>query len=124
MKTSTAKNIDEFISNYPTDVQTILQELRQTIHKAAPEAKEKISYGIPTFTLHGNLVHFSAYPSHIGFYPGAAPVEQFKKELSAYKTSKGTVQFPLNKPLPLDLISTITKACVQRNQSKASNKKS
>lgn len=113
------KTIDEFIGNYPADVQDILQKIRQTIAAVAPDAKEKISYGIPTFTLNGkNLVHFSAYTSHIGFYPGAAPIKEFEKELVDYKTSKGTVQFPLDKPIPYDLIKTITKNCAERNLSK------
>lgn len=110
--------IDEFISQYPENVQAILQRVRSTIQSAAPDAKEKISYGIPTFTLNGNLIHFSAYTHHIGLYPGAAPVEDFKKELEGYKTSKGTVQFPLDKPIPYDLITKITKVCVARNQAK------
>lgn len=107
------KTIDEFIANYPDDTQVILQKIRQTIQDVSPDAKEKISYGIPTFTLNGkNLVHFSAYAKHIGFYPGSAPIKEFKKELSGYKTSKGTVQFPLNKPIPYDLIQKITEYVV------------
>lgn len=107
--TNTAiKTIDEFISNYPENVQEILQKIRQTIHEVAPEAKEKISYGIPTFTLKGNLVHFSAYEHHIGFYPGAGAIVAFKDDLKAYNTSKGTVRFPLDQPIPYDLIKNIT----------------
>ncbi len=108
------KTIDEFISNYPENVQGILQKIRQTIHGVTPEAKEKISYGIPTFTLKGNLVHFSAYEHHIGFYPGAGAIVAFKDDLKAYNTSKGTVQFPLDQPIPYDLIKKITKYCVQK----------
>lgn len=110
------KTIDEFISKYSDDVQVILEKIRETIKEVAPEAKEKISYGIPTFTLNGkNLVHFSAYAKHIGFYPGSAPIKEFEKELTAYKTSKGTIQFPLNKPIPYELIKKITKTCAARN---------
>jgi uncharacterized protein YdhG (YjbR/CyaY superfamily) len=102
------KTIDEFISNYPENVQGILQKIRQTIHGVTPEAKEKISYGIPTFTLKGNLVHFSAYEHHIGFYPGAGAIVAFKDDLKAYNTSKGAVQFPLDQHIPYDLIKKIT----------------
>lgn len=109
------KNIDEYISNFPEPVQAILEKVRTTIQAAAPEATEKISYGIPTFYLKKNLVHFAAYPHHIGFYPGAAPLEEFKDKLTAYNTSKGTVQFPLDQPIPYDLIKDITEFCVQRN---------
>lgn len=109
------KTIDEYIANFPPEVQEKLQQMRQTIAAAAPEAKEKISYGIPTFTLNGNLVHFGGYPTHIGFYPGPAGVSEFKEKLSAYETSKGTIKFPLDKPLPLDLVREITLVCVVRN---------
>ena len=102
------KTIDQFIANYPENVQEILQKIRQTIHEVAPEAKEKISYGIPTFKLKGNLVHFSAYEHHIGFYPGAGAIVTFKDDLKAYNTSKGTVQFPLDQPIPYDLIKRVT----------------
>ncbi len=111
-------NIDEFISNYPVEVQAVLQKVRQTIQQAAPEAKEKISYGIPTFTFHGNLVHFSGYEHHIGFYPGAAPIVQFEKELKPYETSKGTVRFLIDKPIPHDLITKMTHAAIERNLEK------
>lgn len=103
------KTVDEFISKYPDDIQIILEKIRETIKEVAPEAKEKISYGIPTFTLNGkNLVHFSAYVKHIGFYPGSAAIKDFQKDLTVYKTSKGTIQFPLDKPIPYDLIQKIT----------------
>jgi uncharacterized protein YdhG (YjbR/CyaY superfamily) len=110
-----ATSIDEFIARFPPNIQAVLQELRTTIQQAAPEAKEKISYGIPTFTLGGNLVHFSAYEKHIGFYPGSGPVAEFANELKAYETSKGTVRFPLDKPLPLELIRKMTLFAIQRN---------
>ncbi|MBL7710591.1 MAG: DUF1801 domain-containing protein, partial [Chitinophagaceae bacterium] len=98
-----AKNTDEFIAGFPKETQELLNKIRAIIQKAAPKATETISYGIPTFVLEGNLVHFSGYKTHIGFYPGAAGIEAFTKELSNYVTSKGTVQFPLDKPLPVGL---------------------
>lgn len=101
--------IDEYIATFPKDVQKILKQLRATIKAAAPEAEEKISYQIPTFALKGNLVHFAAYKAHIGFYPGASGIKTFAQDLANYQTSKGTVQFPLQDPLPLELISNIVK---------------
>ncbi len=114
------KTIDEFISNYPDNVQVILQKIRQSIHEVAPEAEEKISYGIPTFTLNGNLVHFSAYKHHIGFYPGSEAILAFTDDLKPYITSKGTVQFPLDKPIPYGLIKKITKYRVQQGDMRQS----
>ncbi len=111
-------SIDEYIKTFPRDIQDILEELRQTIRDAAPEAKEAISYQIPTFKLNGNLVHFAAFKNHIGFYPTSSGIEAFKKELSTYKCSKGTVQFPLDKPVPLDLVKRIVLFRVKENQAK------
>jgi uncharacterized protein YdhG (YjbR/CyaY superfamily) len=116
-------NIDEYISNFPADVQVLLQKVRQTIHDAAPEATEKISYGIPTFYLHGNLVHFGGFKNHIGFFPASSGVARFKDELEKYATSKGTVQFPLEAPIPFDLITRIVEFRVQENLFKATQKK-
>jgi len=113
-----ASTIDEFISNYPKAIQVIMQELRSEIHELVPEAKEKISYGIPTFAFHGNLVHFAAFTHHIGFYPGASPIAEYKKELKPYVTSRGTVRFPIDKPLPYPLIRKLVKAAVKRNLTK------
>src|SRR4030042_3201277 len=110
--------IDTFIAGFPKGTQKILEQLRSTIRKTAPGAEEKIAYGIPTFTLHGNLVHFSAYKHHIGFYPTSSGIQAFKNELSDYKSAKGSVQFPLDKPLPLDLISKIVKFRVNENLEK------
>jgi uncharacterized protein YdhG (YjbR/CyaY superfamily) len=118
----TLHNIDEYIANFPADIQEILQELRATIKAAAPEAEEAISYQMPTFKLKGNLVHFAAYKNHIGFYPVPRGIEAFQEELSAYKGSKGTVQFPLDRPLPLDLISRIVRFRVKDNLEKAEAK--
>ena len=112
--------IDEFISGYPENVQKILQQMRQTIQKAAPEAKEKISYGIPTFTLGGkNLVHCSAYPKHIGFYPGSQAIVDFANDIKGYETSKGTIRFPLDKPIPYDLVDKITRYRVNLSTKKS-----
>lgn len=110
--------IDEFIATFPEDVRQVLQQLRETIRRAAPAARETINYGIPTFTLNGNLVHFSAYPRHIGFYPGASGIERFKEELTAYPSSKGAIRFPLLEPLPLDLIARIVAFRVAENMTK------
>jgi uncharacterized protein YdhG (YjbR/CyaY superfamily) len=108
-------SIDEYIATFPADIQAILQELRATIHAAAPEATEKISYQMPTFYLKGNLVHFGAFTNHIGFYPAPRGIEAFQKELSAYKGSKGAVQFPIDEPLPLELVSRIVRFRVEEN---------
>jgi uncharacterized protein YdhG (YjbR/CyaY superfamily) len=111
--------IDEYIADFPKDVQPLLEKVRMTIRKAAPDAEEAIKYQIPTFVLKGNLIHFGGYKNHIGLYPGSKPVEEFKDELSRYEVSKGTIRFPLDKPIPLGLISKITKFCVKRNLAKA-----
>ena len=110
------QSIDEYIKAFPEDVQPILKGLRAAIKAAAPGAGETISYGIPTFTLNGNLVHFAAYKNHIGFYPTSSGIRAFKKELSPYKTSTGTVQFAIDKPLPLALISKIVRFRVAENK--------
>jgi uncharacterized protein YdhG (YjbR/CyaY superfamily) len=110
-------NIDEYISNYPDDTQLKLKEIRKAIQKIAPEAKEKIAYGIPTFVYHGNLVHFGGFKDHIGFFPGASGVTAFENELRKYETSKGTIRFSLEKPLPLALIRRIVKFRIQENLS-------
>lgn len=115
--------IDLYIANFPKETQKRLQQIRETIRKAAPEAEEKIGYGIPTFVWHGNLVHFAGYKHHIGFYPGAAGIVHFSKEMSAYKQSKGAVQFPLDKPLPLALVTKITKFRLKQNLEKVNGKK-
>src|SRR4030067_3387220 len=107
--------MDEYIRSFPQDVQAILEKLRQTIKKAAPDAEEAISYQMPVFKLHGNLVYFAAFKDHIGFFPTSSGVAAFKKELSSYKTSKGTVRFPIDKPLPLALIGRIVKFRAQEH---------
>jgi uncharacterized protein YdhG (YjbR/CyaY superfamily) len=120
---SVPQNIDEYIAGFPTEVQKILKKLRLTIRKAAPDAQETIKYQIPTFTLNGNLVHFAAYKNHIGFYPAPTGIEKFKHELSGYEGAKGSVRFPLDKPIPLDLISKIVKFRVEKNLQKAEAKR-
>jgi uncharacterized protein YdhG (YjbR/CyaY superfamily) len=124
MQKINANSIDEYIAAFPKNIQKKLEQLRRTISKAAPEAKEIINYGIPTFTLEGNLVHFAAYDSHIGFYPTPSGIEAFKKDLSPYKLSKGTVQIPLDQPLPLELISRIIQFRVKENLERAAFKRS
>jgi uncharacterized protein YdhG (YjbR/CyaY superfamily) len=117
------KTIDEYINTFPKNVRNILNELRQTIKEAAPEAEETINYQIPTFTLHGNLVHFAAFKNHIGFYPTPSGMEAFKKELSTYKGAKGSVQFPIDQPLPLPLIRRIVEYRVKENLERKQKKK-
>ena len=102
------KTIDEYIKTFPPDIQSVLEKMRQTIRKAAPEAIEVISYQMPAFKLDGILVFFAAHKNHIGFYPTSSGIEAFQEELSHYKASKGAVQFPLDKPIPFDLVAKIT----------------
>jgi uncharacterized protein YdhG (YjbR/CyaY superfamily) len=122
-KPTPLKTIDDYIAGFPTEVQEILEKIRSTIRKAAPDAKETINYGIPTFTLNGNLVHFAGFKNHIGFYPTPSGIEKFKEELSAYAGAKGSVQFPLDKPMPLGLIRNIVKFRVKENLERAAGKK-
>ena len=117
-------SIDEYIATFPKVTQNILQEARATIQAAAPDAEEKISYQMPTFFLKGNLVHFAAYANHIGFYPTPSGIEAFKGELSIYEGAKGSVQFPIDQPLPLKLITKIVKFRVTENLKKAATKSS
>ena len=112
-------DIDSYIACFPLETRKILEKLRATIRKAAPESKETISYGIPTFTFYGNLVHFGGYEKHIGFYPGPEGIASFKEELSAYKGGKGTIQFPLDNSIPYSLITKIVKFRVLKNTEKA-----
>jgi len=112
------RTVNEYISKSPKNVRDILQELRRIIGESAPAADETISYGIPTFDLDGrHLVHFAAYKNHIGFYPTSSGIEAFKKELSSFKTSRGTVQFPLEKPIPFDLVKRIVEFRVKEIKS-------
>lgn len=109
MKRTPPKDIDEYIARYPKGVQTKLRKIRATIRKAAPDATEAISYQIPTFKLGGNLIHFAAFPDHISLFPTSSGITAFRKELAAYQISKGTVKFPMDEPIPYDLISRITR---------------
>lgn len=118
------ETMDEYINTFPENVRRILNELRQTIKEVAPDAEETINYQIPTFTLNGNLVHFAAFEHHIGFYPTPGGMQAFKKELSGYKGAKGSVQFPMNEPLPLPLIRRIVEFRVKENLEKKQKKKS
>jgi len=123
MENPGAQTIDEYIAGFPEPVRTLLEQLRERIRQTAPEAGEKISYRIPTFDLHGNLVHFAGYKQHIGFYPSSSGIAAFQDELGAYKTSKGTVQFPLDEPLPLDLVERIVAFRVEENRARAEAKR-
>ena len=125
MKTDQAAptNIDEYIAGFPPEIREILEKVRTTIREAAPGAEEAIKYQLPTFTLKGNLVHFGAFKQHIGFYPTPSGTEEFKKELSAYEGAKGSVRFPLDKPIPFSLISKIVKFRVKENLERAEAKR-
>ncbi|MGB8192237.1 MAG: DUF1801 domain-containing protein, partial [Chitinophagaceae bacterium] len=116
------KTVEEYLSAFPDSTKKLLKELRRTIKESAPDAEELISYNMPAYKLHGALVYFAAYKGHIGFYPITSGIRAFEKELSAYEGSKGTVKFPLDKPLPLKLISRIVKYRVKENLEKAAAK--
>ncbi|OGX79965.1 hypothetical protein A6395_04645 [Exiguobacterium sp. SH31] len=107
MKQTKVTTVDEYILQFPVEVQAILQTLRKLVKDISPEAEEKMSYQMPTYYLKGNLVHFAAYKNHIGFYPTPTGIEAFKDELSDYKSAKGSVQFPIDKPIPFELIKRI-----------------
>ena len=109
MRMNQAKNVDAYIAEFPSEVQELLQKLRATIVKAVPGLTETIKYGMPTYVLKRNLIHFAGYKNHIGLYPGAKAVENFKPDLAKYELAKGTIRFPLDKPLPVALITKITK---------------
>jgi uncharacterized protein YdhG (YjbR/CyaY superfamily) len=115
-------NIDEYIATFPEETQKALKEMRAIIKAAAPKATEKISYQMPTFYLNGNLVYFAAWKSHIGFYPVTSGIKAFENELASYEVSKGTIKFPLGKPLPRKLITKMVKFRVEENQNKAEAK--
>ena len=115
-------SIDAYIASFPDEIQALLEAMRATIRAAAPEAEEKISYQMPTFFLQGNLVHFAAFKQHIGFYPAPRGIEEFKEELSTYKGAKGSVQFPFDQPLPLDLVARIVRFRVAENMAAAEAK--
>ena len=120
----TAESIDGYIHNCPENIQLILQKLRSSLQALMPEAQEVISYGIPTFKLKGkNVVHYAAFKNHISLFPGASGVQAFEEQLTFYTTSKGTIQFPLNQPLPMELITTIVKFRIEETLAKTTKKK-
>ena len=114
--------VDQYIQAQPDNIRALLTALREAIRRAAPEATEKISYGVPTFDYYGNLVHFAAFKKHIGFYPTPSGIEAFKEELQRYKHAKGSVQFPLTEPLPLDLVARIVASRVRENAEKGAKR--
>ncbi|KQO25076.1 hypothetical protein ASF10_07865 [Flavobacterium sp. Leaf82] len=122
MDTKKPENIDEYIGAFPNDVQEILEKIRATIQEAAPDAKEKISYSMPAFEQNGIVVYFAAYKNHIGLYALPSGNESFKEELSKYKSGKGSVQFPLDQPMPFELITKIVKFRIKENIEKAKKK--
>ncbi len=122
MKENAVNTIDEYMLQFPIEIQTILTELRAFITKLVPEATQKISYQMPTFYLYGNLVHFAAHKNHIGFYPAPSAIEAFQEEISKYKWAKGSVQFPLNEPMPYELIKKMVLFRVKENTNKHNDK--
>ncbi len=116
-------NVDEYIAGYPPEVQVILRKIRKTVREVAPGAQEAINYKMPAYWLKGNLIHFAAYKKHIGMYPAPTAVAEFKKELSIYKGAKSTMRFPLDEPIPFDLIRRIVKFRVKENLKKAAAKR-
>ena len=122
-KRTAAGNIDQYIAGFPEDVQEVLEKIRMTIREEAPDAEEAIKYQIPTFILKGNLVHFAAFKNHIGFYPTPQGIEEFAAELAPYASGKGSAQFPLDKPIPFDLIRRIVRLRVEKTLAKAEAKK-
>lgn len=123
MEQNASQEIDKYIAGFPPEIQEKLRTLRQVIHEEAPEALEAFSYQMPTFKLHGNLVHFAAFKNHIGFYPTPSGVTAFEQDLAPYQTSKGAAQFPHNQPLPLDLVRRIVRYRVDENTRLAAEKK-
>jgi uncharacterized protein YdhG (YjbR/CyaY superfamily) len=121
MKRPVPECIDEYIANFPPDVQAVLEQVRATIRAAAPQAEEAIKYCLPTFVLHGNLVHFGAFQNHLGFYATPSGNEKFRRELAKYDGAKGSVQFPWDEPIPYDLIAKIVRFRVQENTARATN---
>ena len=120
---SAPASVDAYIAGSPPDVRAVLQKIRSTVRKAAPDAEEKISYMMPAIFLEGPLVYYAAFKNHIGFFPTSTGVQAFKSELAAYETSKGTIRFPLDKPVPLVLIARIVKFRVKENRSRAAAKR-
>jgi uncharacterized protein YdhG (YjbR/CyaY superfamily) len=122
LKGNPITTMDEYIAQFPKNVRDILEELRKVIHETAPGAEEAMRYGIPTFRFRGNLVHFAAFKNHIGFYPAPSAINAFTEELSKYKLSKGTVQFPINEPLPFALVREIVRYRLKENRDRKDSK--
>jgi uncharacterized protein YdhG (YjbR/CyaY superfamily) len=118
----TFATINEYISEFPEEIRVILEQVRETIQQAAPEAKEAIRYGMPTFVLNGNLVHFAAYKNHIGFYPAPSGIDAYLDDLAVYRTGKGTIQFPINQPIPFNLVKKVVEFRVNENLGKRKGK--
>jgi uncharacterized protein YdhG (YjbR/CyaY superfamily) len=116
-------SIDEYIAGFPPDVQQMLEQIRSAIRAIAPDAVETIKYRMPTFVLHENLVHFAAFTNHVGFYPTPSGIAKFRDELSAYNSAKGSVQFPIDDPIPLNLIRKIVRFRIQEVRAKSAAKK-
>lgn len=121
-KSEPPQNIDEYVSQFPAEVQDILRRIRKLIADAAPEATEAMKYAIPTFVLNGNLVHFAAFSQHVGLYPTPSGIEHFQQELAGYQSAKGSVQFPLSQPIPYDLIKKIVEFRVEENRDRSAKK--
>lgn len=119
IKTNAPRNVDEYIAGFPAATGELLQQMRLTVREAAPEAQETIKYAMPAYTFNGNLVYFAGYKTHIGFYPTPSGIEAFREALSGYKGAKGSVRFPLDRPLPLDLVRKIVQFRVEENAPKA-----
>lgn len=123
MPASKPQNIDEYISAFPADIQALLQSIRATVRKAAPEAEEDMRYGMPTFRWHGNVLYFAAYRNHIGVYPAPRENEAFREELAQYEGAKGTLRLPLDRPIPHDLIARIVRFRMKANRESAAAKR-
>ncbi len=118
----TFATINEYISEFPEEIRFKLEQIRETIQQAAPEAKEAVRYGMPTFVLNGNLVHFAAYKNHIGFYPAPSGIDAYLDELAVYRTGKGTIQFPIDQPIPFNLVKKVVEFRVNENLGKRKGK--
>ncbi|MDR2562646.1 MAG: DUF1801 domain-containing protein [Prevotellaceae bacterium] len=117
------RTVDEYIARFEPEIQIVLNELRNIVKSEAPEASEKISYGMPTFYLNGNLVHFAAFKHHYGFFPAPSAIDEFEEELAPYRSGKGSLHFPMNKPIPQDIIKKIVRFRVNENLNKTKSRK-
>jgi uncharacterized protein YdhG (YjbR/CyaY superfamily) len=123
MKTVQPKNIDEYITNFPVEIREVLEKVRYAVRIAAPDAQEAIKYGMPAFQLHGEVVYFAAFKHHVGFYPAPIAVPEFERDLSVYKVGKGSIQFPLDEQMPLNLIKKLVKFYLLGNRGKKTENK-